>query len=100
MAPEAVTGPGPAGAFRRGAGNARQSHAPGAAHRRRSAYCRILRQRHTLLPRPRTKPDDGAPSDRAPSGRENGRNTMAYDLLIRNGRVVDGSGEPAFQADM
>ena len=25
---------------------------------------------------------------------------MAYDLIIRNGRVVDGSGEPAFQADV
>ncbi len=25
---------------------------------------------------------------------------MAYDLLIKNGRVVDGSGEPAFQADI
>ena len=25
---------------------------------------------------------------------------MAYDLIIKNGRVVDGSGEPAFQADV
>jgi len=25
---------------------------------------------------------------------------MTYDLIIRNGRVVDGSGEPAFQADV
>jgi N-acyl-D-amino-acid deacylase len=25
---------------------------------------------------------------------------MAYDLIIKNGYVVDGSGEPAFQADV
>ena len=25
---------------------------------------------------------------------------MTYDLLIKNARVVDGSGEPSFQADV
>src|ERR1700712_4215808 len=30
---------------------------------------------------------------------EGGR-TMTYDLLIKNARVVDGSGEPSFQADV
>src|SRR3984885_14316983 len=29
-----------------------------------------------------------------------GVGTMAYDLLIKNARVVDGSGEPSFQADV
>src|SRR6201989_1877406 len=29
---------------------------------------------------------------------QRGERIMAYDLLIKNGRVVDGSGEPAFQA--
>src|SRR5580700_5930574 len=42
------------------------------------------------------------PKRKGRRGRPNGRRPtrMAYDLLIRNGRIVDGSGMPAFKGDL